>query len=120
MVMLRWALTASAPAFDYCLRHFDFTITTQGVIMSDIQYRNLGRNGVKVSPITLGTMMFGGQTPDDVARRITDRVLEQGINSIDTANGYNGGFGRGGRSLDRRAPPAMGAGDQVRQSRPGR
>lgn len=59
--------------------------------MSDIQYRNLGRNGVKVSPITLGTMMFGGQTPDDVARRITDRAFEQGINSIDTANGYNDG-----------------------------
>ena len=59
--------------------------------MSDIQYRNLGRNGVKVSPITLGTMMFGGQTPDDVARRITDRAFEQGINSVDTANGYNGG-----------------------------
>ena len=53
--------------------------------MSDIQYRNLGRNGVKVSPITLGTMMFGGQTPDDVARRITDRAFEQGINAIDTA-----------------------------------
>ena len=62
--------------------------------MSDIQYRNLGRNGVKVSPITLGTMMFGGQTPDDVARRITDRAFEQGINSIDTANGYNGGASR--------------------------
>ena len=59
--------------------------------MSDIQYRNLGRNGVKVSPITLGTMMFGGQTPDDVARRITDLAFEQGINSIDTANVYNSG-----------------------------
>ena len=59
--------------------------------MSDIPYRNLGRNGVKISPITLGTMMFGGQTPDDVARRITDRAFEQGINAIDTANNYNGG-----------------------------
>jgi aryl-alcohol dehydrogenase-like predicted oxidoreductase len=59
--------------------------------MSTIEYRNLGRNGIKVSPITLGTMMFGGQTPEDVAKRITDKAFEQGINFIDTANGYNGG-----------------------------
>lgn len=59
--------------------------------MSTLEYRNLGRNGIKVSPITLGTMMFGGQTPDDVARRITDKAFEQGVNFIDTANGYNGG-----------------------------
>ncbi|WP_300727647.1 aldo/keto reductase [Pseudomonas sp.] len=59
--------------------------------MSTIEYRNLGRNGIKVSPITLGTMMFGGQTEEDVAKRIADRAYEQGINVIDTANGYNGG-----------------------------
>lgn len=59
--------------------------------MSSIEYRNLGRNGIKVSPITLGTMMFGGQTPEDVAKRITDKAFAQGINFIDTANGYNGG-----------------------------
>lgn len=59
--------------------------------MSTLQYRNLGRNGIKVSPITLGTMMFGGQTPDDVAQRIADKAFEQGVNFIDSANGYNGG-----------------------------
>lgn len=59
--------------------------------MSAIEYRNLGRNGIKVSPITLGTMMFGGQTDAAVARRIADKAYEQGINFIDTANGYNGG-----------------------------
>lgn len=59
--------------------------------MSTIEYRNLGRNGIKVSPITLGTMMFGSQTPEDVAKRITDKAFAQGINFIDTANGYNGG-----------------------------
>jgi aryl-alcohol dehydrogenase-like predicted oxidoreductase len=59
--------------------------------MSTIEYRNLGRNGIKVSPITLGTMMFGGQTDDSVAKRIVDKAYEQGINFIDTANGYNGG-----------------------------
>lgn len=59
--------------------------------MSAIEYRNLGRNGIKISPITLGTMMFGGQTDESVARRIVDQAREQGINSIDTANNYNGG-----------------------------
>ncbi|WP_407309781.1 aldo/keto reductase [Pseudomonas sp. nanlin1] len=59
--------------------------------MSTINYRTLGRHGLKVSPLTLGTMMFGGQTPDDVAARITAKAFEQGINFIDTANGYNAG-----------------------------
>jgi aryl-alcohol dehydrogenase-like predicted oxidoreductase len=59
--------------------------------MSSIEYRNLGRNGIKVSPITLGTMMFGEQTPEDIAKRITDKAFAQGINFIDTANNYNGG-----------------------------
>jgi aryl-alcohol dehydrogenase-like predicted oxidoreductase len=59
--------------------------------MSSIEYRNLGRNGIKVSPITLGTMMFGDQTPENVAKRITDKAFAQGINFIDTANNYNGG-----------------------------
>lgn len=59
--------------------------------MSAIEYRNLGRNGIKVSPITLGTMMFGGQTDDAVAKRIVDKAFEQGINFIDTANNYNDG-----------------------------
>ena len=54
-------------------------------------YRNLGKTGIKVSPLCLGTMMFGGQTDDAVARRITDKAYEQGVNFIDTANGYNGG-----------------------------
>jgi len=59
--------------------------------MSAIQYRSLGRHGLKVSPLTLGTMMFGGQTDEAVARRITDKAFEQGVNFIDTANGYNAG-----------------------------
>ena len=59
--------------------------------MSAIEYRNLGRNGVRVSPLTLGTMMFGEQTDDAVAKRIVDKAFEQGINFIDTANNYNGG-----------------------------
>jgi aryl-alcohol dehydrogenase-like predicted oxidoreductase len=59
--------------------------------MSVIDYRPLGRHGIKVSPLTLGTMMFGGQTDEAVSRRITDKAFEQGVNFIDTANGYNAG-----------------------------
>jgi len=54
-------------------------------------YRNLGHTGIKVSPLCLGTMMFGGQTDEAVSRRIADKAFEQGVNFIDTANVYNGG-----------------------------
>ena len=56
-----------------------------------MQYRSLGRSGLKVSPLCLGTMMFGAQTDEKTAGQITDRALEQGVNFLDTANVYNGG-----------------------------
>ncbi|MDO6415593.1 aldo/keto reductase [Sphingomonas sp. BIUV-7] len=56
-----------------------------------VQYRYLGRSGIKVSPLTLGTMMFGGQTDEATSHRIIDKAREQGINFIDTADVYNGG-----------------------------
>jgi len=56
-----------------------------------IVYRQLGRSGIQVSPLCLGTMMFGGQTSEYDARTITGRAFEQGINFIDTANVYNAG-----------------------------
>jgi aryl-alcohol dehydrogenase-like predicted oxidoreductase len=59
--------------------------------MSSIDYRPLGRSGILVSPIALGTMMFGGQTDRATAQRIAERAFEQGINFIDTANAYNKG-----------------------------
>jgi aryl-alcohol dehydrogenase (NADP+) len=54
-------------------------------------YRNLGRTGIKVSPLCLGTMMFGNQTDEATSRRIVDKAFEQGVNFIDTADGYAGG-----------------------------
>lgn len=54
-------------------------------------YRYLGRSGIKVSRLTLGTMMFGGQTDAETSQRIIDKAFDQGINSIDTADVYNGG-----------------------------
>lgn len=56
-----------------------------------VEYRYLGRSALKVSPITLGTMMFGGPTPDEVSFRIIDKAREQGINFIDTADVYHDG-----------------------------
>jgi aryl-alcohol dehydrogenase-like predicted oxidoreductase len=56
-----------------------------------MEYRNLGRAGLKVSPLCLGTMMFGGPTEERDSIRIIHRALEAGINFLDTANVYNGG-----------------------------
>lgn len=56
-----------------------------------MQYRNLGSAGVKVSPICLGTMMFGGQTGEAESIRIMHAALDRGVNFFDTANMYNAG-----------------------------
>jgi aryl-alcohol dehydrogenase (NADP+) len=56
-----------------------------------MEYRSLGRSGLKVSPLCLGTMMFGGQTDAATSRRIVDRAREAGINFLDTADAYNDG-----------------------------
>ena len=55
--------------------------------------RALGRTGVHVSPLCLGTMMFGPWGNDDRAAstRIIHRALEAGINFVDTADVYSGG-----------------------------
>ncbi len=53
-----------------------------------MQYRNLGRAGVKVSPLCLGTMNFGPRTSEEDSFAIMDRALEEGINFFDTANRY--------------------------------
>jgi aryl-alcohol dehydrogenase (NADP+) len=56
-----------------------------------VDYRNLGRSGLKVSPLCLGTMMFGGATDVPIAQRIIAKAREAGVNFIDTADAYNGG-----------------------------
>jgi aryl-alcohol dehydrogenase-like predicted oxidoreductase len=55
-----------------------------------MEYRPLGRTGVQVSQICLGTMMFGGKTDREESLRIIDHALDQGINFIDTADVYAG------------------------------
>ena len=56
-----------------------------------MEYRILGGSGLKVSPLCLGTMMFGGPTDEATAHRIIAGAADQGINFIDTANAYEGG-----------------------------
>lgn len=53
-----------------------------------MEYRALGRTGVKVSSLCLGCMMFGGKTSAEDSYAIIDRALDAGINFIDTANVY--------------------------------
>jgi aryl-alcohol dehydrogenase-like predicted oxidoreductase len=56
-----------------------------------MDYRMLGRLGVRVSPLCLGTMNWGWQIDESASVAIMDRALDQGINFFDTANGYGGG-----------------------------
>jgi aryl-alcohol dehydrogenase (NADP+) len=58
-----------------------------------MQYRTLGRTGIKVSPYALGAMMFGpmGNPDHDDGARIIHRALDAGINFIDTADRYSAG-----------------------------
>ncbi|MCA6125791.1 aldo/keto reductase [Bradyrhizobium sp. WSM 1704] len=56
-----------------------------------MQYRQLGRSGLKISPICLGSMMFGGPTDEATSARIIAKAREAGINFIDSADAYNGG-----------------------------
>lgn len=54
-------------------------------------YRSLGASALRISRLTLGTMMFGGPTEAATAHRIIDRARDEGVNSIDTADVYNDG-----------------------------
>lgn len=64
-----------------------------------MEYRQLGRSGLKVSTITMGTMTFGGvgwaKTVGDLgvneARRLVDICVDAGVNLIDTADAYSQG-----------------------------
>jgi aryl-alcohol dehydrogenase-like predicted oxidoreductase len=60
-----------------------------------MQYVNLGRTALKVSPLCLGTMNFGPQTSEPDSYAVMDRALEHGINFWDTANVYGWKKGEG-------------------------
>jgi aryl-alcohol dehydrogenase-like predicted oxidoreductase len=60
-----------------------------------MEYTNLGRTGLRVSRLVLGTMNFGPETDEADSHRIMDRAHEHGINFFDTANVYGWGENRG-------------------------
>jgi aryl-alcohol dehydrogenase-like predicted oxidoreductase len=60
-----------------------------------MEYKYLGRTGLQVSPLVLGTMNFGPETSEADSFAIMDRALEAGINFFDTANVYGWKRGEG-------------------------
>ncbi len=60
-----------------------------------MEYTHLGRSGLSVSRLCLGTMNFGPQTTESDSFAIMDSAQEYGINFFDTANVYGGELGRG-------------------------
>jgi NDP-hexose 2,3-enoyl reductase len=60
-----------------------------------MEYTNLGRTGLKVSRLCLGTMNFGPLTSEEDSYAIMDRALEHGINFFDTADVYGWKTGEG-------------------------
>jgi aryl-alcohol dehydrogenase-like predicted oxidoreductase len=58
---------------------------------SVMQYRRLGRSGLKISEICLGTMTFGHSTEAAEAERMVHAALDAGVTFFDTADGYNNG-----------------------------
>jgi len=60
-----------------------------------MDYKNLGRTGLRVSRLCLGTMNFGPHTTEQDSYQIMDKALELGINFFDTANVYGWKLGEG-------------------------
>src|SRR5271156_6558467 len=60
-----------------------------------MNYVHLGRSGLQLSPLCLGTMNFGPHTPEKESFAIMDRALELGINFFDTADVYGWKKGEG-------------------------
>jgi aryl-alcohol dehydrogenase-like predicted oxidoreductase len=65
--------------------------STSGEKLIAMEYTHLGRTGLSVSRLCLGTMNFGPHTSEEDAHAIMDRGHELGINFYDTANRYGGG-----------------------------
>jgi len=56
-----------------------------------MDYRRLGRSGLKSSELVLGTMNFGNQTDKNESFKIIDAAIDAGINILDCADVYAGG-----------------------------
>ena len=56
-----------------------------------MEYRSLGRTGVKIASLCLGTFNFGNPTPEDDAARMVGMALDAGINMLETADSCTAG-----------------------------
>ena len=56
-----------------------------------MEYRFLGRTGLRLSALSMGTMSFGGDADEPTSRRMFDRCREVGINTFDCADAYGAG-----------------------------
>ena len=56
-----------------------------------MKYRRLGQSDIQVSPLSLGTVMWGAEVDEQAATRLAARAREAGVNFIDTAEAYGGG-----------------------------
>ena len=82
-----------------------------------MEYERLGNSGLMVSPLCLGTMMFGDRTDAAESARIIDAARDAGVNFIDTADVYSKGGSEKHRGAgDQGAPPRMDPRHQVRKS----
>lgn len=71
-----------------------------------MQYRKLGRTGLKVSAVSLGTMAFGRWIGEKESAEVLDAALDEGINLIDTADVY-------GRGMDQKNPLLSGESEEI-------
>ena len=53
-----------------------------------MDYRQLGRSGVRIAPLALGTDNFANPTTEEDSKQIINRAIDAGINLIDTSNSY--------------------------------
>ncbi len=74
-----------------------------------MEYRRMGRTGLKVSEVCLGTMTFGHSTEESEAARQVDLAFDAGVNFFDTADGYGSGASEEmlGRALEGRRRDAI-------------
>src|SRR5258708_29562346 len=76
------------------LRSFGVTCRRKGKVMQLDSFRTLGRSGLRISPLTLGTMIFDDTSwgaDEQTSVGIIDRYLDAGGNALDTANAYAAG-----------------------------
>lgn len=82
-----------------------------------MEFRNLGRSGLKVSSVCLGCMSFGRWIDEAASRRVVDVALEQGINFFDTADIYGPGMDNGDESQHGTAEEILGRALEGRRDR---